>query len=84
MPHNRLPPAESADADFRRHAQRLRLDTLVRLRWLAVIGQTTAVAAVHFGLRFPLPFAWCFLVIAASVLLNLTLRIQYPASTRLN
>src|SRR5829696_8397879 len=84
VPHDRLPPAESADADFRRHARRLRLDTLVRLRWLAVIGQTTAVAAVHFGLRFPLPFALCFVVIAASVLLNLALRIQYPASTRLN
>jgi two-component system sensor histidine kinase RegB len=84
VPPDRLPPAESADTDFRRHARRLRLDTLVRLRWLAVIGQTTAVASVHFALRFPLPFALCFVVIAASVLLNLALRIQYPASTRLN
>ncbi len=84
MPHNRLPPAESADADFRRHAQRLRLDTLVRLRWLAVIGQAAAVAGVHFGLRFPLPFALCFLVIAASVWVNLILRVQYPASHRLS
>ena len=33
----------------------VRLDTLVRLRWLAVIGQTTAVLVVYYGLEFPLP-----------------------------
>jgi two-component system sensor histidine kinase RegB len=84
VPHDRLPRTESPDAEFRRNARRLRLDTLVRLRWLAVIGQTTAVASVHFGLRFPMPFAMCFVVIAASVLLNLALRVRYPASTRLD
>ena len=30
----------------------VRLDTLVRLRWLAIIGQTTAVLVVYFGLDF--------------------------------
>ena len=33
----------------------VRLDTLVRLRWLAVIGQTVAVLVVYFGLDFELP-----------------------------
>jgi two-component system sensor histidine kinase RegB len=61
----------------------LRLDTLVRLRWLAIAGQAAAVAGVRFGLGFPLPFELCFLVIAASVWTNLLLRIQYPASHRL-
>ncbi|WP_134500687.1 ActS/PrrB/RegB family redox-sensitive histidine kinase [Microvirga pakistanensis] len=64
--------------------RQLRLDTLVRLRWLAVAGQSAAVAAVRFGLGFPLPFELCFLVIAASVWTNLLLRIQYPASHRLS
>ena len=76
--------AQSPRAGLRRDPHRLRLDTLVRLRWLAVIGQASAVAGVHFGLRFPLPFAWCFLVIAASAWLNVALRIRYPASFRLN
>ncbi|HEY8564321.1 MAG TPA: ActS/PrrB/RegB family redox-sensitive histidine kinase [Beijerinckiaceae bacterium] len=67
-----------------RDARRLRLDTLVRLRWLAIIGQSAAVATVHLGLQFPLPFGWCFLVIAASAWLNLGLRIRYPASHRLS
>jgi two-component system sensor histidine kinase RegB len=63
---------------------RLRLDTLVRLRWLAVIGQSVAVAGVHFGLGFSLPFGLCFIVIAISALLNITLRISFPMSHRLS
>ena len=68
---------------FAAGARRLRLDTLVRLRWLAVIGQSAAVAGVHFGFGFPLPFGTCFAVIAAAALLNLALSIRYPASYRL-
>ena len=66
------------------HARHLRLDTLVRLRWLAIAGQTAAVAGVRFGLGFPLPFGLCFLAIGASIWVNLLLRIQYPASHRLS
>lgn len=66
------------------NARRLRLDTLVRLRWLAVTGQSAAVAGVHFGLGFSLPFGACFLLIAVSAWLNLALRIRYPASHRLS
>lgn len=67
-----------------RNARQLRLDTLVRLRWLAIAGQAAAVTGVRFGLGFPLPFGLCFLVIAASVWVNLLLRIQFPASHRLS
>ena len=69
--------------NFARNARRLRLDTLVRLRWLAVTGQSAAVAVAHLGLGFQLPFGWCFLVIAAAACLNLALRIRFPASHRL-
>lgn len=61
----------------------LRLDTLVRLRWLAIAGQSVAVAGVHFGLGFSLPFGWCFLAIAVSAWLNIALRIRFPLSHRL-
>lgn len=70
--------------DLTLNARRLRLDTLVRLRWLAVIGQSGAVAGVHFGLGYPLPFAACFAVIAASAALNVAVRVRYPASHRLH
>lgn len=69
---------------FSGSARRLRLDTLVRLRWLAVTGQSAAVAGVHFGLGFTLPFGACFVLIAASACLNLALRVHYPASHRLS
>ena len=70
--------------DFARDARRLRLDTLVRLRWLAIAGQSGAVAVVHFGLGFPLPFALCFVFIAVSGAVNAVLSIRYPASHRLS
>ena len=38
----------------------VRLDTLVRLRWLAVFGQAVAVLVVHFGLEFDVPIWPCF------------------------
>src|SRR5918998_2626781 len=69
--------------DFGQDARRLRLDTLVRLRWLAIAGQSAAVAVVHFGLGFPLPFGLCFFVIAVSGAVNAVLSIRYPASHRL-
>lgn len=75
--------AEIDPKNAKRDARQLRLDTLVRLRWLAIAGQTAAITGVRFGLGFPLPFGLCFLVIATSVWVNLLLRIQYPASYRL-
>jgi two-component system sensor histidine kinase RegB len=62
---------------------RLRLHTMVRLRWLAVLGQTVTVIGVHWGLGMDLPIGWCFAVIALSAWLNVALRIRYPASQRL-
>ena len=62
----------------------LRVDTLVRLRWLAVVGQSMAVLVVFFGLDYSLPFAQCLIVIASSAVVNLTLRIRFPAGHRLD
>ena len=62
----------------------LRLDTLVRLRWLAVVGQTVAVLVVNLVLGFPLPLGSCLGLVAMSALVNITLRIRYPASHRLD
>ncbi|MGN6573939.1 MAG: ActS/PrrB/RegB family redox-sensitive histidine kinase [Pseudolabrys sp.] len=61
----------------------VRLDTLVRLRWLAVIGQTTAVLVVYFGLEFELPLWACLAVIALSAWLNIALRLRFHMTRRL-
>ncbi len=64
-------------------ARRLRLDTLVRLRWLAVAGQVATIIGVHFALGFTLPIEACLIVIGLSAVLNISLRTRYPVSVRL-
>src|SRR5687768_18468508 len=64
--------------------RRLRLSTLIRLRWLAVAGQTAAILVVGLWFEFPLPFGACFALISLSAWLNLGLRIAFPASHRLD
>ena len=64
--------------------RRLRLSTLIRLRWLAVIGQTLAILVVGLWFGFPLRFGACFALISLSAWLNLGLRIIFPASHRLD
>jgi two-component system, sensor histidine kinase RegB len=65
------------------HAGRdVRLHTLVRLRWLAVIGQTTAVLVVYLGLDFDLPIWACLAVIALTAWLNVALRLRFRMTQR--
>jgi len=61
----------------------VRLDTLVRLRWLAVIGQTITVLVVYWGLDFELPIWACLAVIALAAWLNVAVRIRFPSMQRL-
>jgi two-component system sensor histidine kinase RegB len=64
-------------------ARTIRLDTLVRLRWLAVAGQAAAVLVVYFGLGFDLPLTLCLGLIGLSAALNIMLRLRWAASERL-
>lgn len=57
---------------------RIRLRTLILLRWLGVAGQTVTVLTVNFGLGFDLPLAACLGVIAASALINVALSVALP------
>jgi two-component system sensor histidine kinase RegB len=59
-------------------SRNVRLDTLVRLRWLAVFGQLVAVLVVHFGLEFDVAILPCFGVIGLAALLNVALRFGFP------
>ncbi|MEI9805749.1 MAG: ActS/PrrB/RegB family redox-sensitive histidine kinase [Pseudolabrys sp.] len=61
----------------------VRLDTLVRLRWLAIIGQTTAVLVVEYGLNFELPIYACLAMIVLSAWLNIVLRLRFHLTQRL-
>ena len=70
--------------DLGRPARRLRVETLSRLRWLAVAGQAIAVLFTYYGLQFPLPLMSCLSVIALSGLVNIGLRLRFPVSHRLD
>src|SRR5262249_42644869 len=75
--------AEQLAEEAHRTGRSVRLDTLVRLRWLAVVGQTTAVLVVYVGLDYELPIWACLAVIALAAWLNVALRIRFPATQRL-
>ncbi len=68
---------------LRQGESRLRLQTIVRLRWLAVLGQTLTVVGAYWVLGIDLPIGGCLAVIALSAWINVALRIRYPASQRL-
>ena len=62
----------------------LRLDTLIRLRWLAISGQTAAIVVVQWLLGFSVPIGACLAVVALSAWLNLALRLRSPGARRLS
>jgi two-component system sensor histidine kinase RegB len=62
--------------------RQVRLDTLLRLRWFAIIGQTIAVVVVYYGLDFELPIWPCLAVIVLAIWLNVMLRMRFTASQR--
>jgi two-component system sensor histidine kinase RegB len=76
-----MPDRVPATTEFA--SRSLRLDTLVRLRWLAVVGQATAVLVVSGGLGFPLPIVGCLALIGLSAVVNLSLRLRFPPTLRL-
>jgi two-component system sensor histidine kinase RegB len=78
-----MQPMSALDLAHNHPRRNVRLDTLVRLRWLAVIGQTTAVLVVYFGLEFELPLWACLAIIALSAWLNIALRLRFHMTQRL-
>ena len=62
----------------------LRLQTIVRLRWLGVLGQLVVIAVVALVLDFRLPVGWCLFLTACSAWLNVFLAVKFPARHRLS
>jgi two-component system sensor histidine kinase RegB len=74
---------DTADQIHLPQRRNVRLDTLLRLRWLAIIGQTIAVLVVYYAIEFPLPIWACLVVIALSAWLNVALRVRFSLTQRL-
>ena len=59
---------------------RLRLRSLVMIRWIALIGQAAALSLVHFGLGFDLPMVPAMAIVMLSGALNVALSMTRPSS----
>ena len=75
--------SEIAASDFRHPRRHVRLDTILRLRWLAALGQLAAIFVVAQGLEFDLPIIPCLVIVSLSALLNLALQIAFNPMQRL-
>lgn len=71
-------------APARTGAGRVRLRTLVLVRWVAIVGQTGALAIVHWGLGYALPVEPTLAIVGASVALNLVESHPARAAVRLS
>jgi two-component system sensor histidine kinase RegB len=67
-----------------RQARRLRLNTLIGLRWLAVGGQALAIVVGYFGIGLEFPIVPSLAIVAASAVFNLALRWRFPVGKRLS
>src|SRR5258706_14985377 len=72
-----------AASDLRHPRRYVRLDTILRLRWLAVLGQLAAIFIVAQGLEFDVPVVPCVTIVGLSALLNLVLQIAFDPMQRL-
>src|ERR1700742_2887976 len=72
-----------AASDFRHPRRYVRLDTILRLRWLAVLGQLAAIFIVMQGLEFDVEVVPCLTIIALSAVLNLTMQVAINPMQRL-
>lgn len=72
-----------AASDFRHPHRYVRLDTILRLRWLAALGQLAAIFIVVQGLDFDVPILPCVVIIGLSAALNLALQMAFNPMQRL-
>ncbi len=62
---------------------RVRLRTLVLIRWIAVFGQTVTILFGYFVLGYDLPVVLALATVGMSAVLNVVVTVRYPISKRL-
>src|SRR3954453_13103939 len=71
-------------SDFRLPQRYVRLDTILRQRWLTALGQLAAIFIVSQGLEFDVPVIPCVAIVGLSALANLVLQIAFNPMQRLD
>ncbi|RMD87638.1 MAG: sensor histidine kinase [Alphaproteobacteria bacterium] len=64
-------------------AGRVRLETLVSLRWIAIAGQLAALFVVRYGLGFSFPLFWALAAVSLSAAVNGYLMWRHPGGRQL-
>src|SRR3569623_648922 len=75
---------DTLHTDFRHPRPDVRLHTILRLRWLAVLGQLSAIFIVAQGFDFEVPILPCLNVIGLSAGLYLALQLAFAPTHRLD
>lgn len=65
-------------------ADRLRLRTLILLRWMAIAGQIAAILVARFYFELTLPMGLCYMVVGAAIIANLVSMFVFPERRRLS
>jgi two-component system sensor histidine kinase RegB len=76
-------PSTMARMRPRRAAGRVRLRTIILIRWIAVVGQAVTLLFVHFGLGYSLPIVWSLLTVGALAGVTFAAQLRRKASARL-
>ncbi|WP_116084849.1 sensor histidine kinase RegB [Tropicimonas sp. IMCC34011] len=76
------PSADLFDS-FGEETNRIRLRTLIVLRWIAILGQIAAIEVGRRAFGLELPVLLCYAAIGTAVLANLLAIFLYPETTRL-
>ena len=67
----------------RRMVGRVRLRTVLIIRWIAVAGQALTLLVVHYLLGFPMEIGWAGATVAALAIVTLAAQVRRPQSERL-
>ena len=67
----------------RRMVGRVRLRTILIIRWIAVAGQALTLLVVHYVLGFPMQIGWAGTAVAALAAVTLATQVRRPQSERL-
>ncbi len=62
----------------------LRLRTLILLRWMAILGQLTALFVATEGYHIQLPLGWCLLTVGAAICANIVSISIFPENRLLS
>jgi two-component system sensor histidine kinase RegB len=79
-----LPNQGRSDINILNASRGVRLQSLVYIRWLAVLGQAFAIILVHFFLDYKIPLVPAVLLVSASALLNILVSLSSRPAKRLS